>query len=481
MTDLHESVAALPARRRTVPTILSDQFRSLRLETQFIIIASFVVFALMFLLSLWTTNSLERAALKGVGAVGARYLQTFVAPPIKQGDWWDGIIAPEAKERLQGLLGTSALGQHVREIKIWNRDGSLFYSTSGISIDKPAIFPELEQALAGETVVSRTTLGEKHPYDDGEREAMYIEVYAPLVRDASGKVVLVGEFYEEPEYLASELAPAWRSTLLIVGSVTIPMLGALYLVVRRGSRLIDRQHEALRTSLKHALDLSNQNRKLRLMAEHARIEAGKLNEKILDQIGGELHDGPIQVLTLLQLRLSDLTSHAVDPAVARSNLSRLVALTTQVLDDLRNISTGLVLPELERLSLNETIRLAISRHTNLVGAPVDVEGNLVDTPVLSHLNVCAYRFVQEALTNAHRHASENQLHVRYGRRGNRIVIGIVDTGNSIAAVAARDLKRIKLGKLMQKRRIRAFGGRIRTVKRSNGTFVVASLPAGPQV
>ncbi|TCL68203.1 histidine kinase [Rhizobium sp. BK251] len=463
--------------------LLLNRFRALRLEMQFIIIASLVVVALMFLLGLWTTNSLERAALKGVGTVGARYLQTFVAPLIEKGDWRDGMISTEARDRLQELLGTSALGQHVREIKIWNRDGSLFYSTSGKSIDRPVIFPALRQAISGEVVVSRTTAGEKHPYDDAERAAMYIEVYAPLVRDPSGNVVLVGEFYERPEYLAAELAPAWRSTLLIVGCVTIPMLGALYLVVRRGSRLIDRQHEALRTSLKRALDLSNQNRKLRLGAEHARIEAGKLNEKILDQIGSELHDGPVQVLTLIQLRLSDVVQREdqATGAADRENIGKLMLLTAQVLEDLRNISTGLVLPELEDLSLNDSIRLAVSRHTNLVGMPVDVEGDVSHSAVLSNLNICAYRFVQEALINAHRHAPQNRLLLRYGRQGSRIFISVADIGTSAAPIPPRDLARIKLGKLTQKRRISAFGGRMRTVRRKNGTFVIASLPAGQQV
>ncbi|MBB3458982.1 signal transduction histidine kinase [Rhizobium sp. BK313] len=476
MTDAPDFAAALNRRNGTLLGSLSRQFRVLRLETQFIVIASIVVVALMFLLGVWTTNSLERAALKGVGTVGARYLQTFVAPLIEKGDWRDGRISPEARDRLQELLGSSALGQHVREIKIWNSDGSLFYSTSGSSIEKPVIFPELKQALGDEIVVSRTTEGEKHPYDDGERAAMYIEVYAPLVRDSSGTIVLVGEFYEEPEYLSSELTTAWESTLLIVGTVTIPMLAALYLLVRRGSQLIDRQHEALRNSLRRALNLSRQNKNLRIGAEHARMEAGKLNEKILDQIGGELHDGPVQVLTLIQLRLSDLISGLVDGPL-KENLDRLATLTTQVLDDLRNISTGLVLPELTGLCLSETIRLAIARHTNLVGTPVDMEGEIDETRLMSHLNICAYRFVQEALMNAHRHAPRNRLCLRYAKHGSRIFISVADIGNSSDSLPTGNLERIKLGKLTQKRRIHAFGGCMRTVRRQNGTFVIASLPA----
>ncbi|MDM9622153.1 histidine kinase [Rhizobium sp. S96] len=460
-------------------------FRRSRLEVQFIVIASLIVLVLMFVLGLWTTHRIEKAIMKGAGGVGAAYLQTFVEPMISDTDIQAKALSPEVKQKLDGLLGDSPLGQHVREIKIWNPDGSLFYSTSGQELDHEDAFPELKRALAGEVVVSRTMV-DKHKYSDEEQAAEYIEVYAPLVRDASGATVLVGEFYERPDYLLAEIGGAWRATFAIVLLVSAPMLALLYMIVRSGRLIIDQQRAAARASLRHALGLSNQNRRLRLEAERARLEAGKLNEKILDQIGSDLHDGPIQVLTLVKLRLSDL---GAPPQEARTNhvnvavesLGKLLQLITMTLDEIRNISSGLVLPELDNLSVKETIHLAVRRFTDLTGHVVDVKGEIPTDSVHGHLNICVYRFIQEALMNAQRHAPGNLQQLRFRMRQNRLVIAVADIGTppKLANPAAED--RIRLGKLMQKRRIRAFGGKIRTIARDNGTLVTVVLSLDEQI
>ncbi|KQV70501.1 signal transduction histidine kinase [Rhizobium sp. Root1220] len=457
----------------------TSSIRNARPEVKFILIASLVVLTLMFVLGLWTTKSIEKAIMKGAGGVGAAYLQTFVEPLISETDVREKVVSPELKAKLDQLLGDSPLGQHVREIKIWNRNGGLFYSTAGRTVDKEEVFDELKRALNGEVVVSRTET-DRHVYSGEERRAQYIEVYAPLVRDARGKTILVGEFYERPDYLLAEISGAWRSTLMIVLLVSVPMLALLYMIVRSGSRLIDDQHTAIRSSLRHALELSNQNRQLRLEAESARLESGKLNEKILDQIGSDLHDGPIQVLTLVKLRLSDMRPQTGSNSitVAVDSMAKLLQFVTVVLDDIRNISSGLILPELDDLSLNETILLAVRRHTDLTGNHVAIKGKVDVNPSKGHLNICVYRFIQEALMNAYRHAPGNVQQLRYGTRRNRIAIAIADVGTPPRAQAMVEKDRVRLGQLMQRRRIRAFGGKIRTVRRGNGTLVIVVLPLG---
>lgn len=459
---------------------LLSTFQRLRLEVQFIIIASFVVVALMIALAIWTTNRLEKTVFNSVGSLGAAYLQTFVAPLISEEDIKRGVLPPIVQDKLKQLLGTSALGQHVHELKIWGPDGSLLYSTSGKMIDEETVFDELERALKGEIVVSRTMV-EKHEYTGDEQRGMYIEVYAPLVRNEAGKVLLVGEFYERPDFLLGELSTAWRETVSIVLLVSVPMLALLFLIVRSGSLLIDRQHAAIRHSLQRALELSNQNRRLRGAAETARLEAGKLNEMILDQIGTDLHDGPVQLLTLLKLRLSDMAAQPTggqpSEPIKQQDIDRMVNAVTTVLDELRNISTDLVLPELDDMSVNDTIQLAVRRHVDVIGRDVDVVGLITSQTVDAHLNICVYRFVQEALMNSERHAPANRQHLRYGTRHNRLFITVADVGTAPSTSnAKRSSGRTGLGTITQKRRIRAFGGRMRTIRRPNGTVVTAVLP-----
>lgn len=470
-------------RRPTAIRNLLRAFRRLRLETRFIIIATVVVLTLMVALAVLTTNRLERTVLNTVGALGAGYLETFVAPLISKEDIERGTLPPNVEDKLKTLLGMSPLGQHVYELKIWRPDGSVMYSTSGQEMTENTVFDELKRALTGEIVVSRTEI-EKHPYTSGEQHDMSIEVYAPLVRDAAGKVVLVGEFYERPDMLETELTAAWRSTIGTVLFVTVPMLALLFLIVRSGSRQIDQQYGAIRRSLRRAVELSNQNRRLRSSADAARLEAGKLNEMILNQIGGDLHDGPVQMLTLLKLRLSDLAEPAAgDPPFGRPDAERLVSIVTAVLDELRNISSDLVLPELDDMSLVETIQFVVSRHMDLTGREVEVAGLAAPQPVNPHLNICVYRFIQEALMNGERHAPGNRQRVRFATRDDFLFIRVADMGSppKPSAPGASAISRSGIGTLTQRRRIRAFGGRMRTIRRSNGTVVTAVLPLGPGV
>ncbi len=477
-TDTAKRTIRLNVSRPAAMRNLLSTFKRLRLEVQFIIIASFVVVALMIALAIWTTNRLEKTVFNSVGSLGAAYLQTFVAPLISEEDIRRGVLPPVVEDKLKQLLGTSALGQHVHELKIWAPDGSLMYSTSGKTIDEKVVFDELQHALKGEIMVSRTLI-EKHEYTGEEQRGMYIEVYAPLVRDEAGKVLLVGEFYERPDFLLGELSTAWRETISIVLFLSVPMLALLFLIVRSGSLLIDRQHAAIRHSLKRALELSNQNRRLRGAAETARLEAGKLNEMILDQIGTDLHDGPVQLLTLLKLKLSDMAAQPSggEPQVSRQDVGKLVNTVTTVLEELRNISSDLVLPELDDMSLNDTIQLAVRRHVDLIGREVDVVGLIAAQTADAHLNICVYRFIQEALMNSERHAPANRQHLRYGMRHNRLFITVADVGTAASvSTTPRSNGRSGLGTITQKRRIRAFGGRMRTIRRPNGTVVTAVLP-----
>lgn len=479
-TETAKQTFPLGASRPAALRNLLSTFQRLRLEVQFIIIASFVVVALMIALAIWTTNRLEKTVFNSVGSLGAAYLQTFVAPLISEEDIQRGVLPPIVEDKLKQLLGTSALGQHVHELKIWAPDGKLMYATSGMTIDEKIVFDELQRALKGEIVVSRTMI-EKHEYTGDEQRGMYIEVYAPLVRNEAGKVLLVGEFYERPDFLLGELSTAWRETVSIVLLVSVPMLALLFLIVRSGSLLIDRQHAAIRHSLQRALELSNQNRRLRGAAETARLEAGKLNEMILDQIGTDLHDGPVQLLTLLKLRLSDMAAQPTggqpSEPIKRQDIDRMVNAVTTVLEELRNISTDLVLPELDDMSVNDTIQLAVRRHVDVIGRDVDVVGLIASQTVDAHLNICVYRFVQEALMNSERHAPANRQHLRYGTRHNRLFITVADVGTAPSTTnVKRSSGRTGLGTITQKRRIRAFGGRMRTIRRPNGTVVTAVLP-----
>jgi signal transduction histidine kinase len=451
---------------------------SLSLSAQFLIAASLIVFGLMTGLSFFAAAQVEKAALNAAGSAGTVRMQTIVAPLLKRGP--DGAFRFDAafQDEIAGLIGQGPPGQRIRNIKIWAADGQQIYPQPPDTTAEPVLFPELKQALAGQTVVSRTTVA-KHEYSDEEEAQSLLEVYGPLFRTQQGEVLLAGEIYEESEVLERQITETRHTSMAGVFLLSVPMLSLLYLVVRRGARLIEQQRRTLRESLRNAIELSVENNRLRLLADNARIEAGKLNERILDQIGADLHDGSVQLLTLVKLRLSDLVTPRSDvTAPTREALTRIMDLVGNILDELRNLSAGLVLPELEHATVDEALQLATKRYLEITGRDTRLIGTAGMTLRIPDLSICLYRFVLEGLMNSYRHANGNSHLVRCSFKRGRLFVAVVDIGQRPILSSKREVQRARLGKVSQKRRIRSFGGRMRYFPRRNGSFAIASLPIG---
>ena len=86
------------------------------------------------------------------------------------------------------------------------------------------------------------------------------------------------------------------------------MMLILFLMVRRASNLVNGYQSTLMQNVVEAKNLAAQNDRLRRLADDARLEAANSNENLLARIGQDLHDGPIQLVSLLMLKLTDPTA-----------------------------------------------------------------------------------------------------------------------------------------------------------------------------
>jgi signal transduction histidine kinase len=100
----------------------------------------------------------------------------------------------------------------------------------------------------------------------------------------------------------------------------------------------------------------------------------------------------------------------------------------RALQDVRGISTGLRLPELDNLTLQETVGRAVRAHERRTSSSValDVECASGRTPVPAKITV--YRLVQEALSNAYRHGKGVEQRVALRCDGERLVVEVSDNG-----------------------------------------------------
>ena len=467
-----------PDRANRQPSLRARAFRaaaSLSIANQFLLAASVVVFALMGGMGYFTAQQVEKAALQAAGAGGAARMQTIVAPLVKRDTDGNFVWDDAFRKDMERLIGQGPEGQRIANLKVWLADGTLIFSARADGVGERVMFPELAAALAGETTLSRTTL-EKHHYTDAEKAEAYLEIYAPLIVDAAGLVLLAGEVYLESAKLEASISRSRETAMVTAFLVSVPMLSLLYLIVRRGGRLIDEQRRSLRQSLKNAIALSRENNRLRVVADQALLEAGKLNERVLDQIGADLHDGSLQVLTLVKLKLSDLAAEERRETARKQSLTKALDLLSSVLEELRNFSAGLILPELESVTVHEAIDLARKRFLEITGCEATLIAESGEALRLPHLSICLYRFVLEGLLNGYRHAHGNAQFVRFTVRRERLYISVVDIGAPPVLPTNKDRNRARLGRVSQKRRIQAFGGRMRHLRRINGLVAIASLP-----
>ena len=241
------------------------------------------------------------------------------------------------------------------------------------------------------------------------------------------------------------------------------MMALLYIIVSGANDLIVRQQNLLHRQLELAQALSVQNGKLRHAADLARMNASKSNENLLNSIGADIHDGPVQLLSALLLK-----PHDVD---------LVQQLARQVLDELREISGGLVLPELERLPLKAVLQLAVHRHRNTTGTEVgECYGVLPDT-VAHALKICLYRVVQEALNNATRHGRGQVQHVEAVMDGHIITVAVSDGGPGLNGEVTSAPSRKQLGLNGIRNRVAAMGGSLEIRSgMGKGIILVATVP-----
>jgi signal transduction histidine kinase len=247
-------------------------------------------------------------------------------------------------------------------------------------------------------------------------------------------------------------------------------------MVRRATNLVRDQQATLMQKVVEAKSLAAQNDRLRRLADDARVEAANSNENLLVRIGQDLHDGPIQLVSLLMLKLTDPMARkrsdtgCSDPAIEN--------LTSRILTELRDISTGLVLPQLEGLTPNEILLLAVQNHEEATGTKVSRQIGDLPADLALPVTTCLYRIVQEGLNNAFHHGKALGQRVEVCADTQSIVISVSDSGPGLVDSNHKNPRsRIGLGIAGLRNRVEALKGTFEFISQPNiGTQIRAKLP-----
>lgn len=235
---------------------------------------------------------------------------------------------------------------------------------------------------------------------------------------------LIGDVAAGAHY-ATPLVPGWNA--LIALSTYLIVIWLLASVISLHREMEERVHQ--RTA---ALT--------EMIAERAHLEKVVLEttERERRAIGHDLHDGLSQHLTGTSLVAQALGARlaSYSPAEA-AEVTKVVGLIEQGIEQTRTLAKGLLLAEIERDGLVTALRglAATLRGQFNVDCEFssDAPVSLDESGTATHL----YRIAEEASRNAIRHGRAKKVSLRLSARDGNLLLSVIDNGAGLPPVQSR--------------------------------------------
>jgi signal transduction histidine kinase len=262
----------------------------------------------------------------------------------------------------------------------------------------------------------------------------------------------------------------------MVGSTTTVTAIALFLIVWRGSRTIESQQRSLVMRIHELSRLLVENLDLQKSLRNVSASATRNNERFLRQISADLHDGAAQLIGLALLRLDNLRADDREPQSFETEIEHIRNSLQDALVEIRALSAGVAPPNLQLLSPEEAIRSAINMHERRTGTSVKSEISKLPSNLPPLLQTCLYRFVQEGLNNAYKHAEGKGQTVRASCESDELTLEVSDGGPG--TLRAETISDKSLGLAGLRARVESLDGRFDWISSpGHGTRLIARFGA----
>ena len=194
-------------------------------------------------------------------------------------------------------------------------------------------------------------------------------------------------------------------------------------------------------------------------------------------IAFDLHDGPTQSICSALLE-AELLSRTCDPADRAERLARLRTALQASLDEMRAIVQRLRPAALDAGGLKSKLETYAEQVREETGMDVTVRFSGQADEISDTLQITIFRIVQEALTNAARHASASRATVEVQWRADGTECTVTDNGIGIAPDVDIVTMKGRHGLTGMRERAELLGGTFRVAPLpSGGTEVHVSIPA----
>ena len=193
----------------------------------------------------------------------------------------------------------------------------------------------------------------------------------------------------------------------------------------------------------------------------------------------ELHDETLQGLAGVRVLLSTVRRHA-DSAELAAAVDQALEMLGEEIQKLRHLIVDLRPAELDDIGLKAAIE-KLGRRTAAIGGPSVItevrlafESGTSANRLTPEIETAVYRIVQEALTNAVKHAGASAVHVRVTDTGDELEVAVSDDGRGFNGRPGDE----RFGIVGMRERATLISGKLRVTSSSEGTTVRLTAPVG---
>jgi two-component system, NarL family, sensor kinase len=278
-----------------------------------------------------------------------------------------------------------------------------------------------------------------------------LEVYTPITTPDGTRLLFetyqrYSSIDEQRQQLLRDFVPVLIVAVVAVAACLIPLGWVLAVRLQRSGR-------AREEALQRSLDVSDRERR---------------------RIAGDLHDGPVQELAGLSMRLSA----AAEPASAPEDQQVLRESASSVRGSVRTMRSavvGVYPPNLRASGLRQAIADLTAR---LPSEGLEVTLDIDEATGLGLVvDQLLFRACQEALRNVEKHAGATHVAVRVHRERSSAVLEVTDDGRGIGDATAETAEGGHVGLQILRDLVRDAGGSMTaTSPPSGGTVVRVEVP-----
>ena len=399
----------------------TSSWAQMSLARQFALASGLVMLLAAVVVGLFVSSRIEEVVVRNTANATALYMESFISP-LSQDLASADQIAPDNLAALEKLLVETPLGRRVLTFKIWVKGAKVVASSDPDIVGKTfETTDSLRRAWQGEVSAEFNALSDIEDEAEAALGVPLLEIYSPIRAKGTGEIFAIAEFYENATQLEADLIKARLASWAAVALVMAAIWASLFAIVLRGSRTIDRQFDALS-------DMAARNVSLRL----------------------------------------DALRKVVPKDAGVTEIDQIEAAIKDAIKDIRNISRGASLPDIERKPIIDVIHGLVDAHAGRTGSEVALTVALAgrtDMPLA--VKICVGRVIQEGLTNAWRHAAGAGQAVTVGLVGDVLQVEVRDRGPGLQSEQA-DGDGYGLGLAGLSGRVESLGGTLTLRNRRDG-------------